>query len=91
MLHAEMRVSQLYGGGTSRRGSLTYVAIVAVQDRLVAPAVLADGGQRLDDAQTELLALLALVDGDILDMAHAPEATEELALEKDSTDRDNTI
>ena len=59
-----------------RRRSLTYVAFAAVQDRLVAPAVLADTGERLDDAQAELLALLVLCDGDILDVADGAKAVD---------------
>ena len=77
--------------GRSGRRSLTYVAIATVEDSLVAAAVLADPGQRLDDAQTELLPLLALVHGDILDMPHTAESTQELAFDEDSADRDDTV
>ena len=71
--------------------SLTYVAIAAVQDRLIAPAVLADARERMNNTQAELLALLGLVHGDILDMAHAAKPTEKLALDEDSAHRDDSV
>lgn len=71
--------------------TLTYVLVAAVQDRLVAPTVLADARQRLDDAEPELLALLTFVDGNVLDVAHAPESAEELALDEDGPDGDDAV
>ena len=76
---------------TSADQRLTYVAIATVEDSLVAAAVLADPGQRLDDAQTELLPLLALVHGDIFDMPHTAKPTQELAFDEDGADRDDTV
>lgn len=74
-----------------RSRALTYVAIAAVQDRLVAAAVLADSGERVDDAQAELLALLALVDGDVLDVADAAEPAQELALDEHAADAHDAV
>ena len=65
--------------------------ITAVQDRLITPAVLADRRQRLDDPQPELLALLGRVHGDVLDVAHAAEPAEELALDEDGADGDDAV
>ena len=76
---------------TSADQRLTYVAIAAVENCLVAAAVLADAREGLDDAQTELLALLALVDGDVLDVADAAEPAQELALDEDGADRDDAV
>ena len=70
---------------------LTYILVTTVQDRLVAPAVLADARQSLDDTETELLALLAFVHGDILDVAHAPESAEELPLDEDGSDSNDAV
>lgn len=74
-----------------RSRGLTYVAIAAVEDRLVAPTVLADSGERVDDAQAELLPLLALVDGDVLDVPDAPEPAQELALDEHAADPDDAV
>ena len=76
---------------TSADQRLTYVAIAAVQNRLVAAAVLANSSERLDDAQPKLLALLALVDGDVLDVADGAEPAEELALDEDGADGDDAV
>ena len=70
---------------------LTYIPIVAVQNGLVAPRVLANVREGLDDAQTELLALLALVDGDVLDVSNAAEPAEELAFDEDGADGDDAV
>ena len=45
------------------------VRLAAVQDALVAPHLLGDVVERLDDAETQLLALLVFCDGDVLDVA----------------------
>lgn len=74
-----------------RSRGLTYVAVAAVEDRLVAAAVLADSGERVDDAQAELLALLALVDGDVLDVPDAAEPAQELALDEHAADADDAV
>lgn len=49
------------------------VRLAAVEDALVAADFLGDVVERLDDAQTELLALLVLGDGDVLDVADLSE------------------
>lgn len=69
----------------------TYIVIAAVKDCLVAPAVLADIRERLDDPQPELLPLLALVDCDILNVADAAETSEELAFNEDAADGDDSV
>ena len=76
---------------TPQEQARTYILIVTVENRLVAPTVLADARQRLDDAQAELLALLVCVDGDVLDVADAAEPAEELALHKERADTDDTV
>lgn len=45
------------------------VGLAAVEDALVAADLLCDVVEGLDDAQAELLALLVLCDGDVLDVA----------------------
>jgi hypothetical protein len=52
----------------------TFVGLAAVQDTLVAADLLGDVVERLDDSETELLALLVLCDGDILDVADGAKA-----------------
>ena len=76
---------------TSADQRLTYVAIAAVENRLVAATVLADSSEGLDDAQAKLLALLALVDGDVLDVAYGAEPAEELAFDEDGADGDDAV
>lgn len=68
-----------------------HVVVAAVEDRLVAPADLADVRERLDDAQPELLPLLALVHRDVLDVPDAPEPAQELALREERADRDDAV
>ena len=63
----------------------------AIQNRLIAPHTLANSSERLDDAQPKLLALLALVDGDVLDVADGAEPAEELALDEDTSNTNNLI
>jgi hypothetical protein len=46
----------------------TLVGLAAVEDALVAARLLGDEVERLDDAQPQLLALLVLRDGDVLDV-----------------------
>lgn len=45
----------------------------------------------LDDAQAEFLALLAFVDGNVLNVTDAAETAEELAFDKDGTDADDAV
>lgn len=45
------------------------VGLAAIEDRLVTANLLGDEVEGLDDAQTKLLALLVLGDGDVLDVA----------------------
>lgn len=52
------------------------VRLAAVQDALVAPHLLGDVVERLDDAETQLLALLVLCDGDVLDVADLSEVVD---------------
>ena len=52
------------------------VGLAAVQDSLVAANLLGDVVERLDDAQAQLLALLVLGNGDVLDMAYEAEAVD---------------
>lgn len=60
-----------------------FVGLTAVEDALVAPDLLGDGVEGLDDAQTELLALLVLGDGDVFDVADEPHIVDELSLDND--------
>ena len=70
---------------------LTDVVVAAVEDGLVAAADLADVRERLDDPQPELLPLLLLVDRDVLDVPHAPEPAQELALEEHAARADDAV
>ena len=49
------------------------VVLAAVEDGLVTPRLPGDEVEGLDDAQTQLLALLVLGDGDVLDVANGAE------------------
>lgn len=49
------------------------VVLAAVEDRLVAARLYGDVVERLDEAQAQLLALLVLGDGDVLDVPDRPE------------------
>lgn len=50
-----------------------FVVFAAVEDRLVAARLLRDVVERLDEAESQLLALLVFGDGDVLDVADGPE------------------
>lgn len=52
------------------------VRLAAVEDALVAADLLGDEVERLDDAEAELLALLVLCDGDVLDVADLSEVVD---------------
>jgi hypothetical protein len=52
------------------------VRLATVQDTLVTSDLGSNEVERLDDAQPELLALLVLRDGDVLDMTHEAEAVD---------------
>ena len=54
----------------------TLVGLAAVQDAFVAANLLGDVIERLNDSETELLALLVLCDGDILDVADGAKAVD---------------
>jgi hypothetical protein len=60
----------------------TYVLIATVQNCLVTPNVLADGGEDPDHLCAEALALSGLPDGDVLDMSNHPEPTQEFTLDE---------
>lgn len=49
------------------------VGLAAVEDGLVAADLLGDEVESLDEAEAQLLALLILGDGDVLDVADQPE------------------
>lgn len=72
-------------------GPLTYIGVAAVQDGLVATVVLTDVCEGLYDAQSEFFALLALVDGNVLDVPDAAETTKELAFDEDGADTYDTV
>lgn len=59
------------------------VGITTVQDGLITAAVLTDMCESLDDTEAKFLALLAFVDGDVLDVTDTTETAEELALDED--------
>lgn len=54
-----------------------------VREYLVCAGALAHGGEDLDESESELLALHAGVDDDVLDVAYGACAAEELAFEED--------
>jgi len=70
---------------------LTDVVIVAVQNSLVASYTLTNCSKRLDNPQTKLAALHALVNRNVLDMADTPEAASELLLQEDRANTNNGI
>jgi hypothetical protein len=67
------------------------VRLGAVQDALVAADLLGDEVEGLDDAQAELLALLVLCDGNVLDVADEPQLVDELALHDQRACADNLV
>jgi len=70
---------------------LTDVLIAAVQDGFVAPRILADSGERLDNPQTELATLHALVNCDVLDMTNPSKVASELLLQEDGANANNSV
>jgi len=60
-----------------------YIGVTAVKNSLIASAVLTNVRESLDDAETQLLALLALVHGNVLNVTDTAETAEELALDED--------
>lgn len=89
--HKKKRVSAAHSPRRPSQRRRTYIGIAAVQDGLVAPIVLTDVREGLDDALTELLALLALVDGNVLNVTDATETAEELAFDEDATDANDAV
>jgi hypothetical protein len=69
----------------------TNVCLAAVEDRLVAAHVLRELRERLNDAETEFLALHLAGNGDVLDMPDAAEPAQKFALHKDPTGTDDLI
>jgi hypothetical protein len=69
----------------------TYIRRRAVQNRLVSAHGLADAREGLDDAEPELLPLLALVDGNVLNVADGAEPAEELALHEDAANGNDCV
>lgn len=57
------------------------VGVAAVEDALVAANLLGDVVEGLDQAEAELLALLVLGDGDVLDVADLAQAVDEFVLD----------
>ena len=60
----------------------TLVGFAAVEDGLVAADLLGDEVERLDQAQTQLLALLIFRDGDVFDVTDETEAVDAIYQEK---------
>lgn len=69
----------------------TDVTVAAVQDGLVAAAVLADDREGLDNPQAELLSLLRLVYSNVLDMSNATESAQEFTFDECCTDGHNAV
>jgi hypothetical protein len=57
------------------------IRLTAIQNRLVAPRLLRHKVQRLDDAQPQLLALLVLRNGNVLNVSDEPELVDEFTLD----------
>jgi len=70
---------------------LTNVIVAAVENGFIAASGLADVSEGLYDAETEFLALLALVDSNVLNVTDGAKAAEELALDKESSDGDDGV
>lgn len=68
-----------------------YVLIAAVEDSLVTSEAFADTRESLNDSQAELLSLLAVIHGDILNVSHRAQPTQELALNEDGANADNAV
>lgn len=67
------------------------IRLTAVQDRLVAANLLSDKVQRLNNSQTQLLALLVLGDSNVLDVADQTELVDELALDDEGAGADDLL
>jgi hypothetical protein len=65
------------------------VRLATIQNTLIAPDLLGDVVERLDDAQTKLLALLVLGHGNVLDVANEPEVVDEFALDDEGAGADD--
>jgi len=71
--------------------SLTDVVIVAVQNGLIAPHTLTDSSERLDNPQTKLVTLHALINRNVLDMTNTSKVPNELLLQEDRTNANNGV
>ena len=70
---------------------LTNVIVATVQDRLVTSLRLTNRRKRLYDPQPQLLSLHILIHRNILYVAYLTKASEELLLDKDTTDGDDLV
>lgn len=67
------------------------VIVAAVQDGLVASHPLADSSERLDNPQTKLATLHALINRNILDMANTSKVASELLLQENRANAYNGV
>jgi hypothetical protein len=67
------------------------IRLRAIQNRLVAPHLLRHKVQRLNNPQTQLLALLILGDCNVLDMSDKAELVYEFALDDERAGADNGV
>ena len=70
---------------------LTDVVVAAVQDGFVASRIFTDSSEHLDNPQTELAALHALVNRDIFDMADTSKVASKLLLQEDRANADDGV
>lgn len=68
-----------------------FVGLTAVQYALIATDLLSNVVERLDDAQTQLLALLVLCYGNVFNVSHQPHVMNKLALDEDAAGTDDTL
>jgi len=67
------------------------IRLATVKNALITTNLLGHGIQRLNDPQTQLLALLVLGHRDVLDMADKPHVVDELALDDDRSGSDDRV
>lgn len=70
---------------------LTNVGVITVRNGLRTATALTNIREGQDDTETKLLSLLALVDGDILNVTNAAETAEKHALDDDSAYSDDLV
>lgn len=75
----------------TNKWQLTNVFVTAIQDGLIATDGLGYTSESLNNSQSQLLPLLSLINGNILDMPNSTEISQELLLNENVPSCDNLV